>query len=596
MAAPIFTSTCDSFTGFDSGAPYNNGTGTTLTISSTAARNPSAASPNGFLLGLNTTGSFECGMRIDQRGSGGKNIVFDMFIPTATTISAGDTALVHMWDASYADTLQARIQSVDGNTKLQMFFINDFTTFPTLFTVPDHLSKNTWYTIWIQITNNYIVVRINGRLAARHATTAYSAKEIGVAEIGAFYACNLTGNMYLDNITLDTNANIVPAPATDHFSRLTAVAGQYKTDFLRSDGMPIRPYPDGVDGSFAAWSDSTSETIDYMQFVALQTGDQTRFDLVSNVQWNTMRRGAQGLGTVPNLTSWHWDIGSNTAYDQNTAHDADIKIAANYAQAHMLWSSKGAIDYKSRAVAMSVDLIGQTYVNGTFRYLPSDYTQGLSTPFEVNLSYYDPLSMELLALIDKDNYYKWKQTIDGFYDMLAIGIAFVYSPQASSAGLPPNWGTFNPSTRSWAAGSRGTPDVYSYEAFRLMWRLKLHAKHSGDARATSSIKKMRDFMSSYWITNGSIAAEYKHDGTLNGGAYEKTIFTYAAWQALTAANPQDANAKSIYDGKLANIYAATERGHIYHDTPASGLSSYYDQSWTVFGEMERLNQLFIARL
>lgn len=579
---PIFSSTCDNFTGFVGSAPSSSGQpGTSMVSDPSAGR-----TGNGFLATL-VTGSYEMAARSDYRSLNVKEYTFDIRIPAATVISAsGNGTLIHAWDDAYADLLEVRLQSVNAQANYQLFFVTNFITYAAEFTVPDWLAKDTWYTITIQITNTHIICRINGRLAARYATASMSGKSLGVVDIGAFYGCVLAGTMHIDNILQDVSTT--PSQVSGDANKLAAVWSQYKINHLRADGCPIRSYPDGLNGSFQPWSDTTSETVSYLMLMAVQLNDQTTFNSVANWAYNNMRRGAQALGTVPYLYSWHWNITNNTAYDQNSAHDADFDILNAYYWAHGRWGSAGAINYLSRGNNIANDLIGQAYTNGSLKYIPSDYVQGVSSPFEVNPSYYSPVAMELAKLYNTANSSAWNQAINGTYDLLQRARDFIYSPQTVSAGYPPNWGSFNPTTQAWAAGGRPNPDLYAYEAFRSMWRIKLHHLMYAASAASALYATAKTNLITYWNANSAIAAEYKHDGSVNGSAYEASIFTYAAWQCLTINDSGNSIAATIFSNKLSNIYTTTVEGHIYQNAPSSNNYSYYDQSWLILGELQRI--------
>ncbi len=326
---PIFSSACTDFTGFDTGSPYV-GSGQSLVVDPTVGWPASA-----FKLTLSSDPG-ETGVRADTRSLSTRQFAYDLLIDTAATLGTVG-AINHVWNDSYADLFEVCLDAVEGGARYRLC-VRNATTYATIFTVPDRLAKGVKVRIGIQVTDKAVVVRLDGRLAARHKTTAYAGLNIGVVSFGAFYGSVVSaGSLWLDNILVDTTA--APTAATTDATKLAAVWGQYRDDRLRADGLPIRNYPDGVSGTYTPWSDSTSETISYFLKHAVQMDDQTTFDRVFAWAYGRMRRGAQGLSAVPNLYSWHWDIETNTAYDQNSAHDADLDIMKALYWANGRWGT-----------------------------------------------------------------------------------------------------------------------------------------------------------------------------------------------------------------------------------------------------------------
>ncbi|MGB5971702.1 MAG: glycosyl hydrolase family 8, partial [Nodosilinea sp.] len=176
-----------------------------------------------------------------------------------------------------------------------------------------------------------------------------------------------------------------------------------------------------------------------------------------------------------------------------------------------------------------------------------------------------PASFRLFAEVDRDH--DWSGLIDSGYTMLDDLSSF------SATGLPPDWIAYSPTTDSYRQMPLDYPlqSRYSFDAFRVWWRVAQDAAWSSEPRAQAYLETRMPELVRRWQRNGRLPARL----TLDGGAeasYEATAHYAMVYLALTQVEP--AIADEILRQKLQPAY---KDGFWDSDT------AYYTQNIAWFG-------------
>lgn len=479
------------------------------------------------------------------------------------------------------------------------------------------LVPGTWYTFEVRQTASVgeFAVYINNRYAG---SMKYLPANVHFRAVGAgkFYGTGFVGKMYLDNIVLDA----LPAnnPTTPASQMLEAYYSWVKT-YVAPPGDPLAgavirpigfPYADGqnfVTGEYRA-SDWVSEGQGYGMRLAASFVDQATFDSLENARYTIFRRAnvpstAQNYlaGLAPNLMGFHWFDDTRSWQDANAATDAEMDVINALLTAHLIWGSASSShpNYLVRALAVANDLKSNcfrsvTLAGSTYQIMTADMVNGNGatgpSPFETNPSYADFQTYQLLISLDTANTAFWTTALNSQYTYLPKTQTYQYSgagtgPGASSA-LFPDWaGIDNVFNVSNSPNSRNYD--YSYNAFRVNFRLAQHYILTADSRALAILNgPIRSFFLAQWNTQAEIFMQYYKDGTVEGN-YEKSMGTYSAYHTQ-AYGTATAVANTMFNTKIANVFLPSANGGFYADNPSgtNGFRSYFSDSWMLLGHLQ----------
>lgn len=360
----------------------------------------------------------------------------------------------------------------------------------------------------------------------------------------------------------------------------------YRRRFIQADGRVI---------DWEGQGRSTSEGQAYAMLRAVLIDDPKTFELTLNWGENNLRRG----GSNPDqLWAWRWGpeslLRSGTAptavpvtvatitatpvpspaksppsrwgiLDENFATDGDIDAATALILAARRWNKP---EYLRLAQAKIRDIwtLATIEVQGQ-RYLLPGPVEAFVKPdrLELNPSYLAPAAFRLFAQVDPDR--NWTQMADDSYRQLDAISA------VSPVGLPADWiamSRTDPPQMSPIAQPNPLISRYSYDAYRVWWRVALDADWFGTAQADRFLAQQLPYLAKRW-QQGQLAAQIGLDGN-DLVPYDATShygMLYAAFQRI---DPPIAQA--MYDQKLLPRY----KNGIW-----DGDSAYYSQNLAWLG-------------
>ncbi|MEP0815870.1 glycosyl hydrolase family 8 [Trichocoleus desertorum] len=335
-------------------------------------------------------------------------------------------------------------------------------------------------------------------------------------------------------------ATTAPTPSPDPtvISSATAAPTQqllqqswtaYRQRFIQADGRVI---------DREAGDRSTSEGQAYAMLRAVLSDDPSTF--AKTLQWseNNLQRQANGKRT-DQLWVWKWgrnEQGPNEparwgAIDPNFASDADVDAITALILASRRWQKP---EYLKLAQAKLQDLWRfSTVVAGGQRYLlpgPAAAFQQ-QTVIQLNPSYFAPYAFRLFAQVDPKH--DWLSLVDSSYQALEN------SATLSAVGLPSDWVAVDTTTGEFQPLPLSGPlkSQYSFDAYRVWWRVAWDAELFDSAPAKAYLQKHLGFLQKQWRSQQKIPATFDLSGapTVSYEATAQYAMLYPAWRLLDPA-------------------------------------------------------------
>lgn len=340
--------------------------------------------------------------------------------------------------------------------------------------------------------------------------------------------------------TAATGTSTTPVPTEQLLQQSWAA---YRQRFIQADGRVI---------DREAGDRSTSEGQAYAMLRAVLIDDPATF--AKTLEWseNNLQRQVNGKRT-DQLWVWKWgrkEEGPNElaqwgAIDPNFASDADVDAITALILASRRWQKP---EYLKLAQVKLQDLWRfSTVTAGGQRYLlpgPAAAFQQ-QTLVQLNPSYFAPYAFRLFAQVDPNH--DWLSLVDSSYQVLEN------SATLSAAGLPSDWvaldtttGEFQPLPLSGPLQSR-----YSFDAYRVWWRVAWDAELFDSAPAKAYLQKHLGFLQKQWRSQQQIPATFDLSGapTVSYEATAQYAMLYPAWRLL-----EPAIAEQIWQRKLQPQY------------------------------------------
>lgn len=335
----------------------------------------------------------------------------------------------------------------------------------------------------------------------------------------------------------------------------------YRQRFIQADGRVIDwETPDRR---------STSEGQAYAMLRAVWMNDPDTF--ARTLQWgeDNLRRRQPGGAMIDSLWAWHWGQDAPTGnwqiLDQNFASDGDIDAITALILAARQWHRD---DYRVLARQKLADLWAQAVmtVNGKPYLLPGPaaaFHQNDTIIF--NPSYLAPAAFRLFAQVDPER--DWLALVNSSYDLLTK------AAQVSSVSLPSDWIVMETKTgRLRVLGPTETlQSRYSFDAFRVWWRLALDAVWFNAPEADRLLHKQLSYLEKLWRSQQMIPARLDLQGK-SLVSYESTAQYGMLYAGFQRTDPR--LAQEIYQQKLAPVY---QDGFWDND------AAYYTQNLVWFG-------------
>ncbi|MFQ4136087.1 glycosyl hydrolase family 8 [Nodosilinea sp. PGN35] len=335
----------------------------------------------------------------------------------------------------------------------------------------------------------------------------------------------------------------------------------YRSRFIQDDGRVI----DREDGDR-----TVSEGQAYAMLRAVAVNDPATFDRTYTWAKSNLARLDEAGEPTDLLWAWKWGQrpdGSWDALDPNFATDADIDAATALILAARRWSCPQYLD-DARALLADIWNHGTLDLpNGNRQLIPGPAEAFSLEPDQIilNPSYFAPASFRLFAEVDPDH--DWNSLIDSGYTLLSDLSEF------SATGLPPDWIAYNPATGTYRQLPLDYPlqSRYSFDAFRVWWRVAQDAVWFNEPRAQAYLEGRTPELIRRWQQNGRLPARLTLDGNAEA-SFEATAHYAMVYLALTQVDP--AIADEILREKLQPVYS---NGFWDNDT------AYYTQNLAWFG-------------
>jgi endo-1,4-beta-D-glucanase Y len=315
----------------------------------------------------------------------------------------------------------------------------------------------------------------------------------------------------------------------------------YRGRFIQTDGRVIdRENRDRT----------VSEGQAYAMLRAVAINDPETF--LSTFTWaenNLVRVDAEGNQT-DQLWAWKWgqkETGEWTIIDPNFASDADIDAITALILAAYRWNCPEYLDIARTKLADLWQYSTVELPDGSRQLLPGPAAAFWSEPetLILNPSYFAPASFRLFAQVDPDH--DWSSLVESGYTMLEQSSAI------SPAGLPADWIAYNPETETYSSvpADSGLQSNYSFDAYRVWWRVAMDAAWYNAPRAEAYLTQHLDSLIQQWDKDRSIPARLSLQGEPLS-YYEATSqygMLYPALEIVDVATGQE-----IYLQKIQSVY------------------------------------------
>lgn len=346
-----------------------------------------------------------------------------------------------------------------------------------------------------------------------------------IAQIG-LYACN-SGYSVVNTPTLgqqtpmsssftplSTNDDYAPflkalPPQTPNRKLLAQSWNSYRRIFIQSDGRAI---------DYQAKDRSTSEGQAYAMLRAVLIDDHSTFAKTLNWAENNLQRQENGKQT-DSLWAWKWGKkadGSWGTIDSNFASDGDIDAITALIFAHRRWNN---LQYLELAKKKLQDLWKFSTVIHVPKGSPSEYRAKrylLPGPVDafvpnpstiyLNPSYLAPYAFRIFAQVDRSH--DWLSLVDSSYEVLEKSLGL------SAVGLPSDWVALNTETGKFQAlpASSKIQTLYSFDAYRVWWRLALDAIWFNSSSAKKYLQHSTQYLQKLWQQKSYLPARIDLQG------------------------------------------------------------------------------------
>lgn len=275
----------------------------------------------------------------------------------------------------------------------------------------------------------------------------------------------------------------------------------YRRRFIQSDGRVI---------DFEASDRSTSEGQAYAMLRAVLIDDPQTFTLTLKWSENNLRRRQNGKPT-DSLWAWKWGKkpdGSWGAIDNNFASDGDIDAITALILASRRWHRPEYLELAKIKLQDLWNLSSTTGYAGKRYLLPGPtaaFIPNESTLY-LNPSYLAPYAFRIFAQVDPSH--DWLSLVDTSYEILEN------SAQLSTVGLPSDWVALDIKTGQYrlVPPSSKLQSLYSFDAYRVWWRLSLDAVWFNSPQARQYLQKSTQYLQKLWIQKSLLPARIDLQG------------------------------------------------------------------------------------
>ncbi|MGH7554947.1 MAG: glycosyl hydrolase family 8, partial [Longimicrobiales bacterium] len=222
--------------------------------------------------------------------------------------------------------------------------------------------------------------------------------------------------------------------------------------------------------------------------------------------------------------------------------------------------------YRRDATAILADLWRlSTVAAGGRRFLLAGDKLCEGRSCRINVSYYAPYAYRIFATHDRQR--PWRRLVDSSYAVLGAAASL------TTTRLPPDWMLLDASTGRLSLGDR-KDSAFSYDAFRVYWRVALDLELFGEPRASRYLKTTLPWLISHWERWGAFPAIVSSGG--------EDLAHYEATEMLAALGPAIRPLRTDISTAIERKLRANYKNGIWADN-AGDQDSYYLQNWAWFG-------------
>ncbi len=317
----------------------------------------------------------------------------------------------------------------------------------------------------------------------------------------------------------------------------------YVQRFIQKDGRVIDHSAEGI---------STSEGQAYAMLRAVWIGDRDNFDKTFTWARNNLNSGVR----TDNLWAWKWGKnakGKWVVLDRAFASDADQDAALALILASKVWKDGRYVDH-ARAILRDLWKLSTIETAG-HRYLLAGDSLCKREVCRINPSYYAPYAYRIFAIFDDSA--DWAALVDSSYQLLNTVSGF------ANTGLPADWVQLDINTGEIAPASE-KDRAYSYDAFRVHWRIEVDRELFRDPRADRYLQDSLTWVAAEWQEHQKLPAVISPVG--------KGLVDYESLEMVAAL--MCATHNEAMERKLSAAYSQG----IWGDR-----NRYYLQNWAWFG-------------
>lgn len=354
------------------------------------------------------------------------------------------------------------------------------------------------------------------------------------------YACNSSVHSAVDSKPLSQPTpmpSFIPLTTKDNYPKFVAALPQkipnrkllaqswntYRRNFIQSDGRII---------DYQAKDRSTSEGQAYAMLRAVFINDRSTFDKTLNWAENNLQRQENGEKT-DNLWAWKWGRradGSWGTIDNNFASDGDIDAITALIFAYRRWNRSEYLELAQAKLEDLWELSTITDNNGKRYLLPGPRAAFVPNPsiIYLNPSYLAPYAFRIFSQIDQSR--DWLSLVDSSYSVLEKSL------ELSEVRLPSDWVALNTETGEFQPlpSSSQIQTLYSFDAYRVWWRIALDAVWFNSSPAKRYLRKSTKYLSRFWRQKSYLPARIDLQGKplVNYEATSQYAMFYVAMRLL----------------------------------------------------------------
>ncbi|AKG22128.1 glycosyl hydrolase family 8 [Calothrix sp. 336/3] len=297
----------------------------------------------------------------------------------------------------------------------------------------------------------------------------------------------------------------------------------YRRRFIQSDGRVI---------DYEASDRSTSEGQAYAMLRAVLINDPETFELTLKWAENNLQRQANGKRT-DSLWAWKWGRREDNTWgtiDNNFASDGDIDAITSLIFAARRWNRPEYLELAKTKLEDLWNLSTAPGKEGKHYLLPGPKEAFLPNPntLYLNPSYLAPYAFRIFAQVDRKH--DWLSLVETSYEILDK------STPLSQASLPSDWVALDTESGKYTnlPASKNLQTLYSFDAYRVWWRVSLDAVWFDAPQAKSYLQKSTQYLQKLWQQEKRLPARIDLQGKslVDYEATSQYAMIYTAWSLI----------------------------------------------------------------